>query len=751
VNRLAIILAAIVPAQIIAASRPPQIEELAAAAGRALRGLPGFDKTQGIELSDHLPEQRFSASCRGLAFVRTSASSFLKAEGFDDAIADLAFPQNSAVFLKPSTPGPAIEKIVLYFSVTKSPYVECQYVTGAFAADVGRSKALGEDLHTEAGAVANRVLDRLRGRLNEAPTTAQAQIGIDALRRYAVTDPVLNAARNRAQHLLPEIAPPSIKNVELLVVDLPPDAPASLRLLQTRTCTGAYRAFPVPVVICAGDFLRGVEAAVRRFEDANDLIRSEAKFLAFARSVETDAPGVLEKLRLEDHDKPDRENHIVAHLNVALLFFSGHELGHLMQAAEGRSYDRGSPADDPDREIRASVVNLCKQADALGGKEDDGPFWSKRVSQIESEYRQQLGELQAVRDRSWALEVEADQVGTDLSLKYLDNAGRNGEASLLEQQHLLIETVFVVGLVSWYRDLAVFMDTSCDSMTNSVMLNLCFASKREGFAAAGRLFGDVHRHLLLRSLQLIRAVITRRKALYENSFLPGTKITSAEDLRRADPVLAQREIWRLGDVQRYTMLAALMDTPLKLAYAGCAAGWYAELKARNGPQLRMFDFYRIEDELARISGSDSAPRTGKYDSWFAQVLRLTGPAPGPLPGPNKLFRVNSERGTEDLTGAKLSYSFTFSCDYKARDSSPEPRECFDGLLDEWLQYLSSRKMNTVLVTDASEPGWTRKLYTVTEAGVERFRFSFESEQTGSQSMGYAQIRVANTSERSGPP
>jgi len=753
VRSILIIFAAAVVGQ-ASGAYPPQIEELQSAAKRALRSLPGLDRTSGIELSDHVPEQRFSAACRGLSSIRLAAVSLFAAEGFDSVVSDLAFPQNAAVFLKANgAEGSPIQKAVLYFAVAKSPYIECQYVIGAFAADVGRSSVVDGPMQTEAGEIAQRVLGRLQGRITDTPDLAQSQQDIEILKRFEVSDPILCRARDQANRLIAEVAPPVLKRTTLLIIDLAPNSDPRLQLFRTANCTGAYRAFSVPVIVCSGAFMREMEASIRRFEEANDLIASETKILDFARSLEANPAGVLTQLRRQTNDDSSAENHITAHLKVALMFFAGHELGHLMQTADGRSYNRGPIGrDQPDRRIRASVVNLCKQADAMaaegfrlhGFDSGDGPFWSKRVKQIESAYREELGELQAERSALWDLEVDADRVGNDMSLKFLDMAEQNSNASLLEEQHLLIETLFVTGIMSWYRDLAAFMDSSCGAMSNSVMLNLCFASRREGYAAAGRLFGEVHRHILLRSLQSIRAVIEKRRHLFEKSFILGQPITSVEDVRRADPVAAQREIWRLGDLQRYQMVSALMDTPLKLANAGCASGWYAELKAKSGPKMIMFDFYRIEDEVARMFRAAPSRGSGEYDGWFAQVLRLARHQSGAALKGNGLFRVNSERGDVDLDGLKLPISFTFSCEYGGHDSSPTARKCFSTLHDEWLQYLTAQKYSTEVVTDATVTGWTRILYGAIESGAERFRFLYESEMNPSQTSGYAQIRIVGS-------
>lgn len=67
------------------------------------------------------------------------------------------------------------------------------------------------------------------------------------------------------------------------------------------------------------------------------------------------------------------------------------------------------------------------------------------------------------------------------------------------------------------------------------------------------------------------------------------------------------------------------------------------------------------------------------------------------------------------------------------------------LHDEWLQYLSRRRLSAELLLDATLPGWDRKLYSVRADGTERFRFAFEAESAPNRSSGYAKIRLVESS------
>src|SRR5207244_3996663 len=72
---------------------------------------------------------------------------------------------------------------------------------------------------------------------------------------------------------------------------------------------------------------------------------------------------------------------------------------------------------------------------------------------------------------------------------------------------------------------------------------------------------------------------------------------SAQELTQFPPSRQAAVFRAQSDVQRYLFLEELVDTPMKLAYAGCLYGWRG---GSGTPPLMFQDFYSYEAEMARF-------------------------------------------------------------------------------------------------------------------------------------------------------
>jgi hypothetical protein len=603
---------------------------------------------------------------------------------------------------------------------------------------------------------------------------------------HQATDPILRKATDEARQRLREMVPDSAKlsgPLDLYVTAFE-DLPPTLYSYGTNNCTASLTGLRNPSVICNSKYLQQAEIAIRAFEEAGPLLQREDTLLQFVRSVKVAPQENLDRLRTDQKlaaISDQSSEHIGLHLMLALLFFASHELGHLMDGVDFSAYgdiQAAAHEDAFDEQVRSAVLKMCRQTDDfrqagfdLQGFDSEGIFWSKKIQNIRENFRQQVIQTDTAITRQFAQEDRADTFATQAILRYLSKVERADPEAAIEQQHLLFETLFVLGIFTWYRDLATFMDATCGHQFSSAALNLCMMQDRHRYIEASAVFGDVHRFVLLRALLNMRAIIEQRRATFEPPGGPTAPPPTLDAIKRMGKREALREVGRIGDIQRYEFLDIIMDTPIKFAFTGCATGWYMEVdKERGTPQLLVLEFDTLEDALQRLTGSRNStvsksrlsplhPPQGRsqplapsqkpevwepHGAFFDQILRLqSGPVVTQVIR-DPLFKFHGEPGIAEFGEEKLPYTLTFACDYDSHeedDSITKKRQCVSDLLHDFVRHLESRGLLVKVVADKSEVGWTRVLLAARDRTALRFNFLFESERNPSDSMGYSQIRI----------
>lgn len=345
---------------------------------------------------------------------------------------------------------------------------------------------------------------------------------LDAARAYQSKDAVVAGLVEGCETLLAETQ--DVPELTLLVVDY--ERGAELRttpLAHTDSCKVIL--YP-PTVLVAERFLLEIEAAVRSFGLARSLLdcqylRSDEELVALAHRVCADLAGCLARLRR--HEDAEVEDTMV----LTLLFFVAHEVGHLLDDAEERSYatfiQSGAPLET---RVANAAMKLCRHVDEFAEFRFDLPGFGQTTDQ-ESDIRKREAELTSTvelaavkerHERFFADEVAADEAAVRIVLEHLARLADKDAGAAIRATSLTIDGLFAAGLFAWYRDLLTFgeklgMERPPDANT----LGTKMLEGREPYVHAASLFGDEHRFTLLRATLAAEALLRARTNYFDRN------------------------------------------------------------------------------------------------------------------------------------------------------------------------------------------------------------------------------------------
>lgn len=412
----------------------------------------------------------------------------------------------------------------------------------------------------------------------------------DDLDAYRTADPFQQAVLARAGELL--AATDTVKRLDALsivVVDFL-HAPAAVRdLYFTPNCV-AIRNENGIVVNSA--FLRDAEIAIRAFGISQSVfttpfLRSDADISGLARRVRTQGDGYLSALRTLTG--PDAEKDRLDELALALVFFAGHEIGHLRTGDDRRAFGEVL-ADDKPLESRLAVATskYCRHVDELAKFGFDLPMFedaNDRTSKLRAAATAVASTRpsnEIINETAW---FDAETAADDLGIATLLDALR-AEAAPAAGHALALRALFAVSVVSWYGDLVEFMERIApDRPFNAGVLAAKLMTDRENYVRASSLFGSEHRFVLLRACLAMSKVIAQS---------PDGD-SKAPRLQRA----------HLDAVQRCQLLRQLMDTAVKLATMGASTPWLLDESA-GGEKVIFMSFEPLGNELRRLQQRLSA-------------------------------------------------------------------------------------------------------------------------------------------------
>lgn len=413
----------------------------------------------------------------------------------------------------------------------------------------------------------------------------------DDLSACETTDPVRLAARDRAAALL--LASPIVQNLDGLrvaIVDFE-RAPAAVRSAYfTDNCMAVVRDHGVVV---NDAFLRDAEIAIRAFGIAGSVyatpfLRSESDMFALVRRMRERPREYLDALRTLTA-RPERERYRREQLALALVFFLGHEIGHLRERDDRRAFTTVLPEDAPlEARLAVATAKYCRHVDELhsfGFDLTDFDWALTKTGEVRAAANAVMASLppnQAVNHDAWfAAESRADDCGADVLVQTL-NAAELWRDAPSPGPNLAIDALFAVSLVAWYRDLLTLLERlePGGEEFNIGTLIARMMRDRQSYVRASSVFGAQHRYALL------RATLTMGRVLRE---CPQADDASVHD----------------ESVRRWTLLRRLMDTAVKLATMGATTAWMLRKdEERGSPQLFMMEYWPLARELAAMQRSE---------------------------------------------------------------------------------------------------------------------------------------------------
>jgi hypothetical protein len=388
-----------------------------------------------------------------------------------------------------------------------------------------------------------------------------------------------------------------------------------------------------PTVVVDAAFLLELETAFRSFDLSDSLLdsqylRHDLELFGLVKRIRADRAGYLARLRRLARTERARDRaYVVETLTMVLLFFVAHEIGHLLDAVDERGYGTFLPPDAAlEDRVANAVVRLCRHADEFDLHGFGLPGAGEVVDEASGirEKERELGreiEILKVNHEKWFDdETSADRQGEEILTAYLARVAARDPALADQYRYVAVKGLFAAALYTWYRDLLTFGEKlGMDGAPTSGSLMGRMMQDRETYVRAAALFGDVHRFTLLRAVLACEAILRGWTDFFDRPAGERTIRWSKERARqdagrrwwqrifvwRPDPEKADREVlrewWEKESLQRYYLLAILMNTAVKIAHLGCATGWMLDADRRRGtPQLFMMSFESLGAAVARL-------------------------------------------------------------------------------------------------------------------------------------------------------
>jgi len=418
------------------------------------------------------------------------------------------------------------------------------------------------------------------------------------------TDPVQVAVRDRAAELLLSSAKvQELDALRIAIVDFE-RAPAAVRgAYFTANCMAVL---PDDGIVVNAAFLRDAELALRAFGLAGSVfttpfLRHERFMHALVQHVRERPDRYLGRLRgLAAGAEGEHERR--EELALALVYFLGHEVGHLRAGGDRRSFTTTLPEDAPlETRLAAATAKFCRHVDELHSFGFDLPDFDQvftRGSEVRAAADSVLATLppnQAINQDAWfAAENAADDFGTDVLVEVLAGP-RVGPARALTASAATMRALFAIAVASWYRDLQVLLERMSPDVgaANVGTLMVDMMRDRTSYVQASSVFGYEHRFTLLRGAVAMGRVLKRATRFDAD---PALQTMSYDGPDRGRHALADA-------VQRWHLIRLLMDTAVKFATMGASTAWMLQKDQERGtPQLFVMQFSSLASELGRLQG-----------------------------------------------------------------------------------------------------------------------------------------------------
>ncbi len=357
-------------------------------------------------------------------------------------------------------------------------------------------------------------------------------------------------------------------------------------------------------------YLFETEAAMRSFLLAGELLsipylRSDEDLFGLVDRIRPDPVRYVKRLRSLDRlpGREEADSEAVDSFAMLMIFLIGHELGHLGQGHDQRSFGAFvDPAAKLEMRLGNAVVKLARHARELARLGFDLPGFeqvideSSEVGSNEKHWRDVLHDIQLNHQRWFADESEADDHATTLVQQVFDRMAAIDAARADRLLSCLVNALFAAALYHWQRDLAVFLQKlELERLSNAQQLALKMMQRREHYIHAAELFGEVHRFTLLRAILAIDAWLHARGVLRQPIDKPVRRIEPIIDQPALDGYVSKECF------QREYLLRIHVDTAVKIANVGSGTGWMLEAdKARGSPQLFMMQFESIRQSVNRL-------------------------------------------------------------------------------------------------------------------------------------------------------
>jgi hypothetical protein len=459
---------------------------------------------------------------------------------------------------------------------------------------------------------------------------------IDELEKSQTTDEILADVAARCRGVLDRLEPVrTLRELRVFVVDF--DAASDAVRSSVYSTDSCKAVLEPPTVIVNAGFLLELESAFRSFYLSESLlgsqyIRNDGDLFGLVERIRRDPAAYLARLRRLGQQERKRDRaYIVETLTMVALFFISHEIGHLLDAADERSYATFlRPDAQLEHRVANAVIKLCRHADEFAKYGFDLPGAQKAVDESseirgrEQELAEQIETLKLNHKKWFGDEVSADRQGTEILTGYLVGVARRDPFLADQYRYVTIKGLFTAALYSWYRDLLTFGEKmGIDGAPDSRTLIVRMMQERETYIRAASLFGEVHRFTLLRAVLAIEAIIRSGSDFFDRQDDSKTiwwtreradRGSSPNDTRKwwqkvfvwqpeqtGEDREVLREWWEKESLQRYYLLCIMMDTAVKIAYMGCATGWILEVDRQRGtPQLFMMNFESIGSAVQRL-------------------------------------------------------------------------------------------------------------------------------------------------------
>ncbi len=431
------------------------------------------------------------------------------------------------------------------------------------------------------------------------------------------TDRILAPVAQWVQQQIPSIISPKLgKQVDLIIYEFPiTDNSLLKKEYYTDSCRERTRGVEHPVIYCNARFFYEIEAVLRSFliNQTSDRFMKDKELYDLARRIQIDPAEYLNRIRTSYQPAykslSDLDSQIREHMKLMILFFVGHELGHIKDELNGKSFASVLSVDAPlEKRVSEAVVKLCRHAEEferigfrLDGFNDVIDIKSE-IRKPELKFRDELQTNYETCSLMYDDENTADQAAIQVILDYLSSIDRVNKIQGLEAENYFIGSLYFTGIYYLYRDLYNFDSKACGThITNTRSLMVCMMQNREAYVKAASLFGASHSFSLLRSYLAIEKLLKERSDYFKTDVKNRTIWITRQELEKLPQEQAAQKYWQASNLQKYYTLQILMDTPIKLSHVGCSTGYFLEIdKKRGTPQLFIMDFEPMEQAFQRL-------------------------------------------------------------------------------------------------------------------------------------------------------